>query len=133
MGFCLLNNIAVTAFATLTARGDTGVDRRLGTWHHGNGTQAIFWNDPSVLYVSTHSGPFTREPVRPDEVGGPAALGLTLNVPLPGRRHLATWWSGRSWNWRAPTIERFDRPGCSCPQGSTRIGPTRWPTLPLER
>jgi acetoin utilization deacetylase AcuC-like enzyme len=105
MGFCLLNNIAVTA-ATLTARGERVL---IVDWdvHHGNGTQAIFWNDPSVLYVSTHQWPFYPGTGRPDEVGGPAALGLTLNVPLPAgatgdvvERALV--------ELAAPTIERFD-------------------------
>ena len=51
--------------------------------HHGNGTQAIFWDDPDVLYVSTHQHPLFPGTGRPDEVGGPGAPGLTLNVPLP--------------------------------------------------
>ena len=55
MGFCLLNNIAVAA-ASLTARGERVL---IVDWdvHHGNGTQAIFWDDPHVLYVSTHQWP----------------------------------------------------------------------------
>ena len=51
--------------------------------HHGNGTQDIFWNDPDVLYVSTHQHPLYPGTGRPDEVGGPGAPGLTLNLPLP--------------------------------------------------
>ena len=51
--------------------------------HHGNGTQAIFWDDPDVLYVSTHQHPLFPGTGRPDEVGGPGAPGLTLNMPLP--------------------------------------------------
>ena len=51
--------------------------------HHGNGTQAIFWNDPNVLYVSTHQWPLFPGSGRADEVGGPDALGLTVNIPLP--------------------------------------------------
>ncbi len=51
--------------------------------HHGNGTQDIFWNDPDVLYVSTHQHPLYPGTGRPDEVGGPAAAGLTVNLPLP--------------------------------------------------
>jgi nucleotide-binding universal stress UspA family protein len=52
MGFCLLNNIAVTA-AALAERGERVV---IVDWdvHHGNGTQDIFWDDPRVLYISTH-------------------------------------------------------------------------------
>ena len=50
MGFCLLNNVAVAA-AALTAQGERVA---IVDWdvHHGNGTQAIFWNDPNVLYVT---------------------------------------------------------------------------------
>jgi len=81
MGFCLLNNIAIAA-AALVARGERVL---VVDWdvHHGNGTQAIFWNDPSVLYVSVHQWPFYPGTGRADEVGGPGAPGLTINVPLP--------------------------------------------------
>jgi acetoin utilization deacetylase AcuC-like enzyme len=81
MGFCLVNNVAVAA-ASRTARGERVL---VVDWdvHHGNGTQAIFWDDPDVLYVSTHQHPLYPGTGRPDEVGGPAAPGLTLNLPLP--------------------------------------------------
>ena len=51
--------------------------------HHGNGTQAAFWDRPDVMYVSTHQWPCYPGTGRPDEVGGPTAPGSTLNVPLP--------------------------------------------------
>jgi acetoin utilization deacetylase AcuC-like enzyme len=81
MGFCLLNNVAVAA-ASRTARGDRVL---IVDWdvHHGNGTQAMFWDDPDVLYVSTHQHPLYPGTGRPDEVGGPAAPGLTMNLPVP--------------------------------------------------
>jgi acetoin utilization deacetylase AcuC-like enzyme len=81
MGFCLLNNIAVAA-ATLTARGERVL---IVDWdvHHGNGTQAIFWDDPDVLYVSTHQHPLYPGTGATGEVGGPAALGMTVNLPVP--------------------------------------------------
>ena len=81
MGFCLLNNVAVAA-ASRTARGDRVL---IVDWdvHHGNGTQAIFWDDPDVLYVSTHQHPLYPGTGRPHEVGGPAAPGLTVNLPVP--------------------------------------------------
>jgi acetoin utilization deacetylase AcuC-like enzyme len=81
MGFCLLNNVAVAA-ASLTARGQRVL---IVDWdvHHGNGTQSIFWDDPNVLYVSTHQYPFFPGTGRATEVGGPKALGLTVNIPLP--------------------------------------------------
>ena len=81
MGFCLFNNVAVTA-AALAAEGERVL---IVDWdvHHGNGTQDIFWNDPRVLYVSTHQSPWYPGTGAADEVGGPDALGLTVNVPLP--------------------------------------------------
>jgi len=81
MGFCLVNNVAVAA-AARTARGERVL---VLDWdvHHGNGTQDIFWDDPDVLYVSTHQHPLYPGTGRPDEVGGPAAPGLIVNLPLP--------------------------------------------------
>jgi len=83
MGFCLVNNVAVSA-AALTARGHKVL---IVDWdvHHGNGTQDIFWNEPGVLYVSTHQWPLFPGTGRADEVGGPGAPGLTVNIPLPPR------------------------------------------------
>ncbi len=81
MGFCLINNVAVTA-AALADRGERVL---IVDWdvHHGNGTQQIFWDDPRVLYVSTHQSPLYPVDGRAREVGGPEAAGLTVNVPLP--------------------------------------------------
>ncbi|HVT77107.1 MAG TPA: histone deacetylase [Acidimicrobiales bacterium] len=80
-GFCLLNNVAVTAAALV----DQGARVAIIDWdvHHGNGTQAVFWNNPQVLYVSTHEWPAYPGTGDAAEVGGPAALGRTLNIPLP--------------------------------------------------
>jgi acetoin utilization deacetylase AcuC-like enzyme len=82
MGFCLINNVAVTAGA-LRARGERVL---IVDWdvHHGNGTQDIFWNEPGVLFVSIHQAP----PQYPGtgtvhETGGQEAAGRTINVPLP--------------------------------------------------
>ena len=81
MGFCLLNNVAIAAAAL---RGD-GERVLIVDWdvHHGNGTQTIFWNDPDVLYVSTHQWPLFPGSGVASEVGGPRAVGATLNLPLP--------------------------------------------------
>jgi acetoin utilization deacetylase AcuC-like enzyme len=81
MGFCLLNNVAVAA-AALVAEGERVL---IVDWdvHHGNGTQDIFWDDPDVLYVSTHQWPAYPGTGRPGEVGGPSAVGTVVNVPLP--------------------------------------------------
>lgn len=81
MGFCMLNNVAISA-AALADEGERVlvVDYDV---HHGNGTQAIFWDDPRVMYVSTHESPAYPGTGTALEIGGPQALGLTLNVPLP--------------------------------------------------
>jgi acetoin utilization deacetylase AcuC-like enzyme len=80
-GFCLFNNIAVAA-ATLAGRGERVL---IVDWdvHHGNGTQDVFWDDPRVLFVSTHQYPAYPGTGRADEIGGPHARGLTVNFPLP--------------------------------------------------
>jgi acetoin utilization deacetylase AcuC-like enzyme len=81
MGFCLLNNVAVAA-AHARARGVARV--AIVDWdvHHGNGTQEMFWSDPSVLYVSTHQFPFYPGTGDVDEVGEADGTGYTVNVPL---------------------------------------------------
>ncbi len=81
MGFCLLNNVAVAA-AALAERAQRVL---VVDWdvHHGNGTQAIFWDDPRVLYVSTHQWPLYPGTGRVQETGGAGAPGTNLNVPLP--------------------------------------------------
>lgn len=81
MGFCLLNNVAIAA-AALRALGERVL---ILDWdvHHGNGTQQIFWNDPSVLYVSTHQWPLFPGSGAAGEVGGWNAIDRTVNIPLP--------------------------------------------------
>ncbi len=83
MGFCLLNNIAVAAAA---ARAAGAARVAIVDWdvHHGNGTQAIFWDDPTVLFMSVHQYPYYPGTGAPTEVGGPHAQGATINVGLPG-------------------------------------------------
>ena len=82
MGFCLINNVAVSA-AALVARG-----RRVAIvdWdaHHGNGTQEIFFDSPDVLYVSLHRSPFYPGTGRIQEVGRALGTGATVNIPLRG-------------------------------------------------
>lgn len=84
MGFCLLNNVAVAA-ADARARGAERV--AIVDWdvHHGNGTQEIFYADPSVLYVSLHQFPFYPGTGAAEEIGTGEGTGYTVNVPLsPG-------------------------------------------------
>ena len=81
MGFCLFNNIAVAA-AHAIARGLDRVAVIDIDVHHGNGTQWMFYDDPRVLYVSTHQFPFYPGTGAADEVGAGAGAGFTVNVPL---------------------------------------------------
>jgi acetoin utilization deacetylase AcuC-like enzyme len=77
MGFCLVNNVAVAA---RWAQAEIGLERvAIVDWdvHHGNGTQDIFWDDPTVLFVSLHQWPFYPGTGGPDEQNE-----TTLNVPL---------------------------------------------------
>jgi acetoin utilization deacetylase AcuC-like enzyme len=81
MGFCIFNNVAVAAAAAL-ANGLARVAIVDIDVHHGNGTQWMFYDDPRVLYVSTHQFPFYPGTGAADEVGDGAGAGFTLNIPL---------------------------------------------------
>lgn len=81
MGFCLYNNIAIAA-ARARARGLERVAILDWDVHHGNGTQEIFYRDPSVLYVSTHQFPFYPGTGAVLETGEGDGKGYTVNVPL---------------------------------------------------
>jgi acetoin utilization deacetylase AcuC-like enzyme len=82
MGFCLFNNAAIGA---RYAQVKYGVERVLIIdWdvHHGNGTQEIFWTDPTVFYFSTHQYPYYPGTGSASERGGGKGEGFTLNIPL---------------------------------------------------
>lgn len=81
MGFCFYNNVAVAA-AALRAAGVARVAIVDIDVHHGNGTQAAFYGDPSVLYVSTHQFPYYPGTGAASERGTGAGEGATLNLPL---------------------------------------------------
>ena len=81
MGFCLYNNVAVAAAAAL-ARGLERVAIVDIDVHHGNGTQWIFYDDPRVLYLSSHQFPFYPGTGAADEKGHGAGTGFTVNLPL---------------------------------------------------
>ena len=81
MGFCLYNNIAIAACALRSA----GVARVAIVdidVHHGNGTQAAFYADPTVLYVSSHQYPYYPGTGASADVGTGAGRGFTLNLPF---------------------------------------------------
>jgi acetoin utilization deacetylase AcuC-like enzyme len=81
-GFCYINNIAVMVRAIR----NRGIERVLILdWdaHHGNGTQAIFEDDPTVLFTSIHQSPFYPGSGSVDEAGIDAGAGFTLNMPVP--------------------------------------------------
>jgi acetoin utilization deacetylase AcuC-like enzyme len=81
MGFCLYNNIALAA-AALRADGVERVAIVDFDVHHGNGTQAAFYDDPAVLFVSSHQYPYWPGSGAADERGAGAGLGATLNLPM---------------------------------------------------
>jgi acetoin utilization deacetylase AcuC-like enzyme len=81
MGFCLYNNVAIAARAVRALGADRVAIVDIDV-HHGNGTQAAFYTDPSVLYVSTHQFPYYPGTGAADERGHGAGLGFTVNVPL---------------------------------------------------
>ena len=79
MGFCLFNNIAVAALHALEEHGLERVAIVDFDVHHGNGTQAIFEQDPRVLFASSHQWPLYPETGARDETG----VGNIVNMPLP--------------------------------------------------
>ncbi len=81
MGFCFFNNIAIAA-AQARARGLSRVAVVDYDVHHGNGTQWSFYDDRSVLFISSHQFPYYPGTGAADEVGTGAGLGFTVNLPL---------------------------------------------------
>jgi acetoin utilization deacetylase AcuC-like enzyme len=81
MGFCLFNNIAVAA-AHARAAGVQRVAVVDYDVHHGNGTQSTFYEDPSVLFISSHQFPFYPGTGAAGDVGAEQGLGFTANFPL---------------------------------------------------
>jgi acetoin utilization deacetylase AcuC-like enzyme len=109
MGFCLFNNIAITA---RYAQSRYAVDRvAIVDWdvHHGNGTQDIFFEDGSVFFFSTHQSPWYPGTGDARETGEGAGQGATLNYPFPagsGRDQIL----GAFRDYFAKTMDEF-RPG----------------------
>lgn len=92
-GYCFLNNAALAAQALR----DAGAQRVAVLdvdYHHGNGTQSIFYDRGDVLTVSVHGDPTTEYPFYlgyADERGEGAGQGCNLNLPLPAGSDFAAW------------------------------------------
>ena len=98
-GYCYLNNAAIVARAAAT-RGLGPVAVLDVDYHHGNGTQDIFYADPDVLFVSIHADPASDFPYfwgHAEECGSGAGEGATLNLPLP---------RGADWDAYCPALAR---------------------------
>lgn len=86
MGFCLFNNIAIAAEYARTRYGLERIAIVDFDVHHGNGTQAAFYQQPQVLYASSHQWPHYPGSGHPSENG----VGNIVNVPLPTGTNGAT-------------------------------------------
>jgi acetoin utilization deacetylase AcuC-like enzyme len=106
MGFCLFANVAVCARYAQS----TGLKRlAVLDWdvHHGNGTEAIFYNDPTVLFTSIHQYPFYPGTGAASDTGASAGTGFTLNVPMQAGSDDAAY-EQKLRNVMLPAIERFE-------------------------
>ncbi len=94
-GYCFLNNAAIAAEA-LRSRGCARVAILDVDFHHGNGTQSIFYRRDDVLFVSIHGDPRTEFPFylgHADEIGEGPGEGCNLNLPLPAGTGADTWFT----------------------------------------
>lgn len=94
-GYCFLNNAALAAQA-LREGGASRVAILDVDYHHGNGSQEIFYTRPDVFFASIHGDPMTEYPFylgHADERGEGAGLGANLNLPLPAGAPAADWFS----------------------------------------
>ena len=125
-GYCYFNNAAVVA-DEIVARTGTKVTVLDVDYHHGNGTQQIFYERDDVQYVSLHGDPNRAYPYfagYADERGSGRGLGATVNLPLaPGtddEAYLGAGWPTRSTPSTGSTPRRWSSPSASTPSTSTR-------------
>jgi acetoin utilization deacetylase AcuC-like enzyme len=83
MGFCLLNNVALSAEYLLQEEGAQRLSIVDLDLHHGNGTQDIFWKRLEVLYISTHQYPYYPGTGSLTDQGAGLGTGTKVNLPLP--------------------------------------------------
>ena len=92
-GYCFLNNAALAAQRLREQRFERVAVLDID-YHHGNGTQAIFYDRPDVYFTSVHGDPHTEYPFYlgyADELGAGAGLGFNRNLPLPRGTGFAVW------------------------------------------
>lgn len=92
-GYCYLNNAACAA-ERLRETGAARVALLDLDFHHGNGTQEIFWQRDDVFFASIHGDPATEYPFflgAADEIGAGAGAGFNLNLPLPAGSGFDVW------------------------------------------
>jgi len=105
-GYCYFNNAAIAA-RMLSVRGPVAVLDI--DYHHGNGTQDIYWEDDRVLTISIHCDPRMDYPYFTgfaDEIGGGAGEGFNLNLPLPP--HSTSEWYLKALELALDRIQLFD-------------------------
>ncbi|MDP3851345.1 MAG: histone deacetylase [Luteolibacter sp.] len=106
MGFCIFNHVAIAARYLQSRHGLQRVAIIDWDVHHGNGTEAIFIEDPSVLYISLHENGIYPHTGAATERGQGAGEGANLNIPLPGNSDGDT--ALRAWDEQIPpAIDAF--------------------------